>query len=223
MRMSDVFNSHVRSTKPPARRIGALAVDLATAALLAGVVPSAASAQLAAAPTRFRVTETLFLVTPGQVLKIGRDGPRAIIEQILPPTADSPAGVRTRAYYDLKAQQSYTLDLASPATPCGPSHFTGDWGDPFAMSADLLGQMAKAHPTPAGAATVNGMATQVSVATTPDGQARVWVEPKTGLIVKWVMTPPKGPPRTMIEVTSFFPTPPSPAALALPTKCAQGG
>ena len=26
-----------------------------------------------------------------------------------------------------------------------------------------------------------------------------WVEPKTGLIVKWIMTPPNGPPRTMIE------------------------
>ncbi len=90
------------------------------------------------------------------------------------------------------------------------------------MSADLMAQMAKAHPTDAGAETVNGIATRVSVATSLDGQAKLWVEPKTGLIVKWVMTPPKGPSRTVIEVTSFNLTPPTPAALALPIKCAKG-
>jgi hypothetical protein len=201
----------------------ALAIGLAAAALLAGLAPSAASAQPAAAPTRFSVTETLFLVVPGQILKIGRDGQSAIIEQTIPPTADNPTGVHSRAYYDIKGGLSYTLDLIDPTTPCGPSNVTGDWGDPFAMSADLIGQMAKFHPTDAGAATVNGIATEVSVAATPDGQGKVWVEPTTGLIVKWVMTPPNGPPRTMIEVTSFSLTPPSPAALALPTKCAHGG
>jgi hypothetical protein len=191
-----------------------------SAALLAGFTPSAASAQPAAAPTRFSITETLFLVVPGQVLKVGRDGQSAIIEQTIPPTAGNPTGVHSRAYYDLKGKLSYTLDLVDPATPCGPSNVTGDCGDPFVMSADLLAQMAKSHPTDAGAATVNGIATEVSVAATPDGEARVWVEPKTGLIVKWVMTPPNGPRRTMIEVTSYSPTPPSTAALALPTKCA---
>jgi hypothetical protein len=200
----------------------ALAVGLATAALLAGFAPSVPRAQPAAAPTRFSVTETLFLVVPGQILKVGREGQSAIIEQTIPPRADNPTGVHSRAYYDLKAGLSHTLDLIDPATPCGPSNFTGDWGDPFAMSADLIAQMAKFHPTDAGAATVNGIGTEVSVAATPDGQGKVWVEPKTGLIVKWVMTPPNSPPRTMIEVTSFSLTPPSPAALALPTKCAQG-
>lgn len=131
--------------------------------------------------------------------------------------------MRSRAYYDLNAGRSYTLDLIDPATPCGPSNFTGDWGDPFAMSADLTAQMARFHPRGAGAATMNGIATEVSVATTPDGEGTVWVEPKTGLIVKWVMTPPNGRPRTMIEVTSLSSTPPPPAALALPAKCAKGG
>ena len=199
----------------------ALAGGLAAAALLAGAL-SVAAAQPVAAPTRYSVTETLFLVVPGQVMKIGRDGPSAIIEQTLPPSADSPAGVHSRAYYDIKAGLSYTLDLIDPATPCGPSNVSADWGDPFAMSAGLIAQMASYHPSDAGAETVNGIATQVSVATTPDGQARLWVEPKTGLIVKWVMTPPKGPPRTMIEVTSLSLTPPTAAALALPTKCARG-
>jgi hypothetical protein len=199
-----------------------LAGGVAAAALLVGL-PSASGAQPAAASTRFSVTETLFFVVQGQILHIGRDGQRAIIEQTIPPRADNPTGVRTRAYFDLKAGLSYTLDLTDPATPCGPSNYTGDWGDPFAMSADLIAQMAKFHPTSAGAATVKGIATEVSVAATPDGEGKVWVEPKTGLIVKWVMTPAKGPPRTMIEVTSFSRTPPPPAALGLPTKCAKGG
>jgi hypothetical protein len=197
-------------------------VGLAGGALLAGFAPTVSASQPAAAPTRFSITETLFLLVPDQILKIGRNGQSAIIEQTIPPRTGNPTGVRSRAYYDLKAGVSYTLDLIDPAIPCGPSNVTGDWGDPFAMSADLIGQMAKFHPTDAGAATVNGIATEVSVATTPDGKGKLWVEPKTGLIVKWVMTPPNGPPRTMIEVTSFNLTAPSPAALALPTKCAQG-
>ncbi|HEY2179633.1 MAG TPA: hypothetical protein VGH15_13725 [Caulobacteraceae bacterium] len=196
------------------------ALAAAAATLLAGLATSVGQARPAAAPTRYSVTETLFLVVEGQVMKIGRDGPRAVIEQTLPANAGSPAGVRSRAYYDLKASLSYTLDLIDPATPCAPSRFTGEWGDPFAMSADLIAQMAKFHPRDAGSATVNGLAAEVSVATTSDGEARFWVEPKTGLIVKWVMTPPHGSPRTMIEVTSLSLTPPPPAALALPAKCA---
>ncbi len=195
---------------------------LAVATLIAGVAPSPSRAQPPVAPTRYSVTETLFLVVPGQVMKIGRDGQSAIIEQTLPPNKDTPAGVHSRAYYDIRGARSYTLDLIDPTTPCGPSTFTGDWGDPFVMSAGLIDQMARFHPIGAGPATVNGVATELSVATTPDGQAKVWVEPKTGLIVKWVMTPANGPPRTMIEVTSFSLTPPSPAALSLPARCARG-
>jgi len=205
------------------RRAPGVVRALAGAMLIVALSPSAYSAQPAAAPTRYSVTETLFLVVPNQVMKIGRDGQRAIIEQTLPPNADTPSGVHSRAYYDIRAGLSYTLDLIDPATPCGPSNVTGDWGDPFVMSAALFGQMAKFHPTVAGAETVNGIPTEVSVATTPDGQARIWADPGTGLIVKWVMTPPNGPPRTMIEVTAFSRTPPSPNALVLPAKCARGG
>lgn len=205
-------------------RSGARAAIILTAVtLLTALVPSMSSAQLASTPTRYSITEAFSLIVHGQIMTIGRDGDRAIIEQTLPPRADFPAGVHTRAYFDLKAGSSYTLDLIDRATECGPSKFTGDWGDPFVMSADLIGQMAKFHPTDAGAATVNGVATEVSVAATPEGQAKLWVEPKTGLIIKWVMTPPTGPPQTMIEVTSFSLAPPPPAALALPAKCAHGG
>ena len=51
---------------------------------------------------------------------------------------------------------------------------------------------------------------------------QLWVEPKTGLLVKWVATPPNGSPKTMIEVTSLSFSPPTPAALKLPAKCLQG-
>jgi hypothetical protein len=64
----------------------ARSAGLAAAALLAGLAPSASRAQPAAAPTRYSLTETLFLVVEGQVMKIGRDGQRAIIEQTLPRT-----------------------------------------------------------------------------------------------------------------------------------------
>ncbi len=204
----------ISSARP--RRIAALA------AILPLLAPASLAAQPAAAPTRYTITETLALVVPGQVMTIGRDGDRAIAENRLPGRPDDPAGVHTRAYYDLKASLSYTLDLIDPATPCGPSNYTGDWGDPFAMSAGLLAEAAKSHPTRAGSEVVNGIATEVSQAATPDGVMRLWVEPKTGLLVKWVATPPNGPPKTMIEVTALSYTPPTAAALKLPAKCLQG-
>ena len=193
----------------------------ALAALLPLLVPASLTAE-PAPPTRYMVTETLALVVPGQVMITGRDGDQAIAEMRIPARPDNPTGVHSRAYYDLKASLSYTLDLINPATPCGPSNYTGDWGDPFTMSAGLLADAAKYHPTAAGSDVVNGIATQVSQAATPDGLMQLWVEPKTGLLVKWVATPPNGSPKTMIEVTSLSFSPPTPAALKLPAKCLQG-
>jgi hypothetical protein len=187
--------------------------------LAAVVLLAAAHAQAAEAPTRYMVSEKLSLVVEGQTMTIGRDGQRAMSEQALPARADLPKGQRSRAFYDLNTGLTWTVDLIDHSTPCGASRFTGDWGDPFTISAGLIDQLGHYHPTRAGAETVNGIPTEVSVATTPDGQAKVWVDPRTGLLVKWVITPPKGPPQTMIEVTSFSLTPPPPAAFAIPPKC----
>lgn len=207
---------HGRSSARPRR-------SSAFAAILPLLVPASLAAQPAAPPTRYTVTETLSLVVPGQVMTTARDGDRAIAEMWIPAQPGNPSGVHSRAYYDLKASLSYTLDLIDSTTPCGPSNYTGDWGDPFTMSAGLLADAAKYHPTPAGSEVVNGIATEVSQATSPDGVMRLWVEPKTGLLVKWVATPPNGPPKTMIEVTSLSFTPPTPDALKLPAKCLLPG
>jgi hypothetical protein len=202
---------HERSSVRP-RRLAALA------ALLLSLAPASLAAE-PVAPTRYTVSETLALIVPGQVIVTARDGDRAIIEMRGPPTADTPKGLFSRAYYDLKAQTSYTLDLQDPTTPCGLSTFKGDWGDPFTMSAGLVEQAGQYHPTPAGTEAVHAIATIVSQFNTPDGLQRIWVEPKTGLLVKWVITPPNGPPKTMIEVTSLSFTPPTADALKLPAKC----
>lgn len=187
-------------------------------ALLSGSSQVNAQAQ-APTPARYQVRENYALVAPGQVLTVTRDGDRATLEQFMPPGAVGPEGSHSRAYYDLKSKTSHTIDLLVPTMACGPSNFSGDWGDPFVQSADLMGQMAGLHPTDLGPKTINGIATLGHEAKTPDAVMDIWTEPKTGLIVKWIATPSSGPPKVMIEVTSLSLTPPSAESLALPAKC----
>lgn len=84
-----------------------------------------------------------------------------------------------RTYCDIKAGKSYTLDMTKTAADCSAGTFTGDWGDPFTMSADLTRQITKSTATE----TVNGLATRVFEA----GPSKAWVETKYGLIAKMVI------------------------------------
>jgi hypothetical protein len=178
-------------------------------------------AQAATAPTTYTLVETNNLVGSQSVV-YARDGDKAISEQTGAPALGFPNGLHTKAFYDLKTGTSWTLDLRDASTPCGPSHFTSDWGDPFVISAGLTAQAADFHPTGAGPESVNGIATQKSVAMTKDGKMELWVEPKTGLLVKWVTTAPGKAPETVIEVKSLSFTAPPASAFALPPKCKAG-
>jgi hypothetical protein len=201
-------------------QIGALwRLALAVAGIF--VAASAAAAQPAAAPTRYSITETVSLIVPNQSVKVDRDGDWAVLEQSVPPQTPGDPVMHTRSYYDLAKGLAYTVDLADPAMPCGGSRFSGDWGDPFAMSADFTAQAEKAHPTDAGAETIGGIPTKVITASTQGVDVKLWIEPKTGLIIRMDMKSPAGGPPTKLLVTAYSPTPPPPAAFALPAQCAS--
>jgi hypothetical protein len=191
---------------------------------LAGLLPlinlgaTASRAEVVAAPTRYALTEIFALVIPGQILKIDRDGAMAVMENTYPPGPGRPAS-HVRAYYDLTTGRVLNVDLSDPARPCTESKFSGDWGDAFTTSAGLIAQLNSYHPEGAGAAVVSGIPTRIVEATTPDGRATVWIEPKTGLMVKWTNTPPKGPPQTILEVTALDYAPRPPATFVPPANC----
>jgi hypothetical protein len=180
---------------------------------------AASSAAAASAPTQYSIVETASLFMAGQIIKIYRDGDRAMMEQFAPKQSNGARVPHTRTYYDLKAGRSYTLDLDNPQTPCISSAVAGDWGDPFASSAEMSAELAKQKPADGGEDTVNGVKTKVLIATAPQGSATLWVEPRTGLVMKWQAAEPNGAPRTVIEVTQFVLGAPPAATFALPAAC----
>jgi hypothetical protein len=161
-------------------------------------------AQYAKAPDTYSITQANSMFMPGAVTQITRDGEKVVVDQTY-------SNQHTRTYYDLRAGKAYTLDMTNPAADCSASTFTGDWGDPFTMSADLTGQITKAGAKSTATETVNGLASRVFEA----GPSKAWVETKYGLIAKMVIG---GQP--VLEIRKFSLAPPPAAALALPASCA---
>jgi len=163
------------------------------------------------------------MIIPGLTMKIYRDGSQALMDQSYPPRPNNPKGFHTRTLFDLQAQKSYTWDLIDTSIPCGPSTFSGDWGDPFQASAEMTADLAKQNPKVLGKETVNGIATKVLDVTDPKGQGKVklWLDEQYGLIVKWVMVPTGGQAQTFLEVKELSLAKPSPTLFVLPPVCAK--
>ena len=188
--------------------------------VFASFISTEVHAQFAPPPDSYSVTETNAMFGPAVTMEIFRDGSKAMVDQshaALP--GGQPSHLRT--LYDLEAHRSFTWDLLNSAVPCGASSFSGDWGDPFAMSAELNADMSKQQAKPAGGATVNGIAARILESQTPQGKATAWLEEKYGLIVKLTMGPSAGQPQTMIEVKKFSAAKPPASVFVLPPVCGE--
>jgi hypothetical protein len=190
-------------------------------ACLAGVAsPASLLAQYAKAPDACSVTQVNSMFGPAVTMEISRDGNWVVVDHITPPADASEKAARTRTYYDLQAGKTYSLDPTAPGAMCGAGRFSGDWGDPFAGTADL----AKTQTKDVGADTVNGIAARVLEVTIP-GQpatAKAWVEGKYGLVLKLEMAGPNGQRQTISEIKKVsFEKPPA-SAFVLPAACASG-
>jgi hypothetical protein len=180
-------------------------------AYLAGVATPSLLAQYAKAPDTYSVTEVNSMFGPGSTLEISRDGNWAVVDRSYP-REGSPNGSHTREIYNLQAGTTYSLDLNQTAAQCGAGHFSGDWGDPFAMTAEV----AKLNPKDAGTDTVNGIPAKVLQAVIPgqSAPAKVWVEGKYGLVLKLEMDG-----KTVVEVKKVSFAKPPASVLALPAAC----
>jgi hypothetical protein len=160
-------------------------------------------------------------VAQGANMQISRDGSKVVVE--LSYLSQQPGGkaFHVRTFRDLQSHQQYDWNMLDASAPCGASTFSGDWGDPFAMSAETTADLAKQNAKPLGSATINGIPTKLMEADTPDGKAQVWVEEKYGLVIKWVMTPKTGQPFTMVEVKQLSLAKPAASIFVLPPACAE--
>lgn len=190
------------------------------AMLLTGFAVLEVEAQAAKAPDAYSVTEVVSLFGPAVNMQVYRDGSHALVDQSYPAEQAGGKPRHTRTLYDLQAHTGVSWNPEDNSVPCGKSTFSGDWGDPFAMSAEISADLAKQHPAEAGTETVNGITAKVLQASTNDVASKVWVDAQSGLVVKVQMTPKSGPAKTMIEVQKASFTRPAASVFALPPHCA---
>jgi hypothetical protein len=176
--------------------------------------------QTAAAPTAYTVAENNAMFGPTMIVKIYRNGSKALVDSRSGPDWTAPKPMHTRAIYDLATQQALSWDLTDSSIPCGNSTFSGSWGDPFEDSASLLADVYKQNPKQLGTESVHGMTAKVLEADDPDRKTIVWVDTKSGLLLKAQSIPASGAPLTILEVTDVSYTPPPASLFAVPANCA---
>lgn len=170
-------------------------------------------AQYAPAPDAYSLSGVNSMMGPPVTVTIWRDGPLALLES-------SASRTHTMSLYDLQAHSVVTWMPDNSAASCTRGSFSGDWGDPFALSAEVNSQVAAQHARQVGAEPVNGIDAKVMEAAGPDGSnARAWIESKYGLVLKLVMAPKTGSQQTIVEVTSFTPDKPPAAVFTPPASC----
>lgn len=154
-------------------------------------------------------------------VQIYRDGQMAMQESSGPPADNFPKGMHTRTFYDLSAGKQYTLDLINASTGCGTATFSGDWGDPFAMSAEMLNDPNSKSAKAMGTETVAGVSAKVFQTTDPRSQADIkyWLDDAHHLVLKLTMAAPGSAPKTLLEVKQISLAKPAASLLAIPPAC----
>jgi len=157
-----------------------------------------------AAPTAYTVVQVNSMFGTPVEQTIYRDGSKALVQQ-----------KNLRTLYNLQTHTNQSWDATRGG--CSNGTFGGDWGDPFAMSAEI----AKQNPKQTGAETINGVATKILEADIPGGKLKAWVDPQTGLLIRGQMTPGGGAAQTIVDVKQFKVGPPPSSVFAVPAACAS--
>jgi hypothetical protein len=172
-------------------------------------------AQNPAEPAAYTVHSTNSMMGPTTTTVTYRQGSKAVVDSTTPAQVAGGA-IRLHTYYDLDKGTSYTWDPGNDAAACSAGTFSDDWGDPYTGVDDLKKQGA----TEVGAETIHGFSTRILQESMGQaGTLKAWVDTKTSMIVKAAMTPPNGPPQTIVEVQSVDLAPPPAAVFVLPARC----
>ena len=171
-------------------------------------------------PTAYTITSALAGPDPG-TMTVYRSGSMALTELNHPAKADGTPANRSLTLYDLKAMTSFSWDPAATSAECSAGTFSGDWGDPFAMTAELSASIAKGDLKPTGSETLSGIPTKVYAGTTQGNGLKAWLDEKDGLVIRAMLGAPGAPPMTLADVRKVSFTPPPSSLFALPAGCAS--
>lgn len=172
-------------------------------------------AQTTPAPTAYTVTANNTMAGPVTVVNTYRLDSKVVVNERTPAlVAGGFSNIRT--LYDLQKKVKYAWDPVHTEVACVKAAFTGGWNDPFAGMGDINQPGLKQ----VGVETLHRFSTRIiQTPPTADGAMKVWVDTKTGLVVKAQLLPPAGAPITMTEVMSLTLGPPPVSEFAIPPNC----
>ena len=171
-------------------------------------------------PTAYTITSALGGPDPGTIT-VYRNGSMALTELNHPAKPDGTPATRSLTLYDLKAMASFSWDPGTTPPACSAGTFSGDWGDPFAMTAELSAGIAKGDLKPTGSQTLIGIATRAYAGTIQGSGVKAWFDEKDGLVIRAVIEAPGAPAMTLVDVRKASFTPPPASLFALPAECAS--
>jgi hypothetical protein len=172
------------------------------------------------APTAYTVTQSGSFAGPTTETTIYRNGSKAVVDSTTTGGGGDAKPSHHRTLFDLQAGTSVTWNPDDSSEACGSGSFTGNWGDPFVASAETTAEVVGKGAKEIGTETVNGIATKVYETAIPQGKAKVWMDPKSGLAIKAQLIPSTGAAMTIMETKKYIMGAPSPAMFALPAACA---
>ena len=169
------------------------------------------------APTAYIITQSVG-GTGGTSITY-RSGSKVLVDFNQPAQAGTPAS-RSFSLYDLAAGTSTTWDPTASPIQCNVAHFSGDWGDPFAMMGEISDDISKGTLKASGTGTLDGIPIQIYAGSDRGQDIKAWLDQKDSLVIRVQVGPPNTPPMTMVDVTKVsFTTPPA-SRFVLPAACA---
>lgn len=172
----------------------------------------------APAPTVYTIVEGV-AGSPGATLTVNRSGSKVLTALNQPAQGDTPAS-RTLTLYDLQAKTTISWDPSAHPLSCSAGTSSGDWGDPFAMSAEITSGVAKGDLKLVGNEMASGVSTEVYAGGNAQNTTRAWFDKAHGLVMRAVARMPGAPPLVLVDIRKVSFDPPAAALFVPPAACA---
>lgn len=176
------------------------------------------------APSEYSIHEAIAPAAGGSSRMIYRSGTKALIDVAGTSRSDSQPGNHTRILYDLQAHTSYSWSFnasSDQASQCSSGTFSGDWGDPFAMTSDLSKAIVRGDFKQVATEPVGGVTTKVYDGTTGGRHVKAWLDAQTGLVMRAQIGLSNGRLQTLTEILNASFAPPPASIFVLPAACAE--
>jgi hypothetical protein len=172
-------------------------------------------------PTAYTIGGPLAGDSVGARRTLYRNGTKALAEVFRPAKPDGTAANHVFTLYDLATHFSYTWDPAIKPPSCSAARFSGDWGDPFESTAEVVAGIAKGELKAAGVETIAGIPVKVYAQTDPQATIKVWFDDKDGLVMRETYKAGSAPPQTVVDFRRVSFSPPAASLFVLPAACAS--